>query len=198
MTAVDRRQHQAETWPKSSPEPNNHRATTADTTDYRSREELGTFDSGRSGNRLSLGFEPVIREEPIESQEVGEAGNPAIDIGMKHSLQRREPAQWDADTFGLNDIAQEFSESAESVIDPVEQPALGFGMSDREPGMLIDEPMVDPEVGSEMLGLDEFAESSEGAVGLPGSGVENGSSPLFPESECFSLEPDAADDWLGF
>ncbi|MBX0324786.1 hypothetical protein EGH21_17305 [Halomicroarcula sp. F13] len=198
MTAADRRQHPAETWPRSSPEPGYQRPTTADTTGYGSHEELGTFDSRRSSDRRSLGFEPVIREEPIGPQEVGVAGNPAVDMDMNHSLPRREPPQSDADTFGLNDVAPGFSEPAESVMDPIEQPALGFGMSDWEPGMLIDEPMVDPEVGAEMLGLDEFAESSEGAVGLPGSDVENGSNPLFLESECLFPEPDAADDWLGF
>jgi hypothetical protein len=196
--APDRRQHPAETWSKSSPEPDNQRPKTADTTDYRSREELGTFDSRRSGNRRSLGFEPVICEESIGLQEVGVAGDPTVDRGMNHSLPRREPPQSDADTIGLNEVAPGFSEPAEPVIDPVEQPALGFGMSDWEPGMLIDEPMVDPEVGAEMFGLDEFAQSSEGAVGLLGSDIENESNPLFPESEGFFPEPDAADDWLGF
>ena len=115
---------------------------------------------------------------------------------MDYSLPRWEPSQWDADIFGLNDVAPGFSEPAESVMDPVEQPALGFGMSGCEPGMLIDEPIADPEAGAEMLGIDEFVESSEGAVGLLGSDVENGSNSLFPESENFFQEPDAAHDWF--
>ncbi|AXG08246.1 hypothetical protein DU500_17295 (plasmid) [Haloplanus rubicundus] len=71
-------------------------------------------------------------------------------------------------------------------------------MSDWGPGVLIEEPVMDPEIGAEMLGLDGFAESPEGAVDLLGPNVENGSNPLFPEAESFFPEEDAEDDWLTF
>jgi hypothetical protein len=201
LTAADRQQVPAKTWPRpsiSSPEPNNHCPTTADTTNYGSREEMGIFDSRRSSDRRSLGFEPVIREEPIEPQEVGVADDPSVDMGMNHSLPQWVPPQWDADPFGLDDFSLGFSEPTESVMDLAEQPELGFGMSDWEPGMLFDEPVVDPDAGAEMFGLDELTEPSEGAVGLPGSDVDNGSNPLLPEAESFFQEPDAEDDWLSF
>lgn len=186
MTAADRRQRPAESWPmSSSPEPDDQRPTTANTTSYSSCEELGTFDNRRSSAHRSLGFEPVTREDSIRTHEMGVADDPSVNMGMDYSLPRWEPSQWDADIFGLNDVAPGFSEPAESVMDPVEQPALGFGMSGCELGMLIDEPIADPEAGAEMLGIDEFVESSEGAVGLLGSDVENGSNSLFPESENF-------------
>ncbi|WP_254538595.1 hypothetical protein [Halomarina litorea] len=192
LTAADRRQHPAETWPRSSgPEPENHRPTTADTSGYGSREEIGTLDVGRSSIRRSLGSEPVIDEEPIGPQDVVVADEPAVDVGMDYS------PQWDADPFGLTDVTSGFSELEESAVEPVEQPEFGFGMSDWRPGVLIEEPVMGPEIGGEMLGLDGFAESPESAVDLPGPNVENGSNPLFPEAESFFQE-DAEDDWLTF
>jgi hypothetical protein len=98
----------------------------------------------------------------------------------------------------LTDVTSEFSELEESAVEPVEQSEFGLGMSDLAPGVLIEEPVMDPEIGAEMLGLDGFAESPGGAVDLPAPNVENGSNPLFPEAESFFPEEDAEDDWLMF
>jgi len=199
LTAGDRRQNPSETWPQSSgPEPENHRPTTVDTTGYGSREEMGTFDGGRSSDHRSLGWEPVMDEESIEPQNMGVADGPAVDVGVNYSPPRWEPPQWDADPFGLTDVDPGFSELEESVVEPVEQPELGFGMSDWEPGVLIEEPVIDAEIGAEMLGLDGFAEASRSAVDMPGPDIENGSNPLFPEAESFFPKEDAENDWLTF
>ncbi|GAB6862708.1 hypothetical protein ACFR97_16375 [Haloplanus litoreus] len=199
LTAADRRQHPAETWPRSSgPEPENHRPTTADTTGYGSREEISTFDGGRSSTGRSLGPEPIIDEEPIGPQDEGVADESAFDVGIDYSPPRWEPPQLDSDPFGLTDVTSEFSELEESAVEPVEQPEFGLGMSGWGPGVLIEEPVMDPEIGAEMLGLDGFAESPEGAVDLPGLNVKNGSNPLFPEAESVFPEEDAEDDWLTF
>jgi hypothetical protein len=188
LTVGDRRQNLVETWlGPSSLEPDNPRPRTSNISGYGNREEMGTFDSRRSSDRRSLGFEPVIREKPIGPQDVGVADDSAVDIGMDHSLSRWEPLQLETNLFGLNDVVPRFSEVGGSVVEPVEQPELGFEMPDWEHGMLIDEPVMDPEAGPDVLDLDEFAESPEGAVGLSGSNVENESNPLFPEAESFFL-----------
>jgi outer membrane biosynthesis protein TonB len=155
-------------------------------------------DQDKRVDRRSLGFKPVIREEPIGPQEVDLTDDPVVNMGMNNSLSQWEPLQRDADSFGLNDAGPGFSEPEESVVGQIEQPELGFGMSDWEPGMLINEPVEDPEGGAEMLGLNEFAEPPEGPAGLTGSDVENRSDPLFPKVESFFLEEDAEDDWLRF
>lgn len=199
LTAADTRQQPAETGSMSFGQgPENRRQTTAGITGYGSLEEMGTFDGGRYSDRRSLGLEPVMDEEPIGPQEVGVANEPAVDMGMNYSPPRWEPPQWDADPFGLNDIAPRFAEPEESVGEPVEQPELGFGMSNWEPGVTNAPTVMNLETGTEMLGLDGIAEPPEDAVGLPGFDVENGSNLLFPEPEGFFPEEDVEDDWLTF
>ncbi len=199
LTNTDRQQQPAETWLQSSgSETETHHPSTSDTTDYGSREEMGTYDGRRSNDRRSLGWEPVMDKEPIESQDMGVAGEPAVNVGMNYSPPERESPQWHSDPFGLTDVDLGVSEFEEPVMEPVEKPELGFGMSDWEPGLLIEEPVMDPEIGTEMLGLDGFAEPPEDAIGLPGRDVENRSNPLFPEVESFFPEEDAEDDWLTF
>lgn len=193
LTAANRRQHPAETWPRLGPEPENHRPTTAGTSGYGSREEMGTFDGGRSSDCRSLGWEPVMDEEPMGPQNVGVADELRVNMGMNYS-----PPQQDADLFGLTDVDPRFSGLEKSVVEPIGQPELGLGMSDWGPRMLTEERVMDPEFGAEMLGLDGFVEPPGGAVGLPSSDVENGSSCLFPEVESFFPEEDAEDDWLMF
>jgi len=199
LKAADRQQNPAETWPRSSgPEQENHRPTTADTIGYGSHEEMSTFDGRRSSDHRSLGWDPVMDEEPIGPQDVGVADGPAADVEMNYSPPRWEPPQWDANPFGLTDVDPGFSEFEELVVEPAEQPELGFGMSDWEPGVSIEEPMMDTEVGAEMLGLDGFAEPPEAAAGLSGPDVKNRSNPLFPQAESLFPEEDAEGDWLTF
>jgi len=200
LTAADRRQNPAETWSRSGTgtEPESHRPTTVDTSGYGSCEEMSTFDGGRSSDHRSLGWEPVMDEEPIEPQNMGVADGPAVDAGTNYSPPRWEPPQWDTDSFGLADVDPGFSEPEESVVESAEQPELGLGMSNWEPGLLIEEPVMDAEIGAEMLGFDGFAEPPEDAVGLPGHDIENGSNPLFPEAESFFPEEDVENDWLTF
>jgi hypothetical protein len=159
---------------------------------------MGTFDGVRSSNRCSLGWEPVMGEEPIGLQDVGVAKEPAVDGELNHSPPRWEPPQWDADPFGLRDVDPGFSELEESVVEPVDQPELGLGMSDWEAGVSIEDPVVDAETGAEMVGLGEFTEPPESAVGLPGPDVENGSNPLLPDAESFFPEEDEKDNCLTF
>lgn len=198
ITDTNRRQYPGETYPRSGSELENHRPTTADTSGYGSREEIGPFDDGRSSDRCSLGWDPVMDEEPIGSQNVGVTNESAVDEKMNYSPPRWEPPQWDADPFGLTDLDPGFSELGESVVEPAEQPEIGFGMSDWGPGILTEEPVMDVEIGAETLGLDEFAEPPEGAVGLPDPDAESVSNPLFPEAESFLPEEDGEDDWLTF
>jgi hypothetical protein len=117
---------------------------------------------------------------------------------MDYSPPRWEPPQWDADSFGLTDVDQEFPELGESAVEPVEQPELGFGRSDWESGVVIKEPVIDPEIGVETLGFDGFAEPPRGSIDLPGLDVENRSNPLFSEAESSFPEEDGKDDWLTF
>ena len=198
ITDTNRRQHPWETYLRSGSELENHRPTTADTSGYGSREEIGAFDDGRSSDRCSLGRDPVIDEEPIGSQNVGVTNESAVDEKMNYSSPRWEPPQRDADPFGLTNLAPGFSELGESVVEPVEQSEIGFGMSDWEPGKLTEEPVMDAEIGAETLGLDELAEPPEGAVGLPNPDIESVSNSLFPEAESFLPEEDVGDDWLTF
>lgn len=195
---ADRRQHPAETWSQSSGSAENPRPTTADTIGYGGREEMGTFDGARSSDRRSLDWEPVMDEEPIGPQDVGIADEPAVDVGMDYSPPRWEPQQWDADSFGLTDVDPGFSELEESAVEPVEQPELGFGRSDWESGVLIKEPVIDPEIGVETLGFDGFEEPPEGSIDLSGFDVENRSNPLFSEAESSFPAEDGKDDWLTF
>lgn len=198
LTATNRRQHPAEADPRSGSELENHRPTAVDTSGYGGREEMDTFDGVRSSNRCSLGWEPVMGEEPIGLQDVGVAKEPAVDGELNHSPPRWEPPQWDADPFGLRDVDPGFSELEESVVEPVEQPELGLGMSDWEAGVSIEDPVVDAETCAEMVGLGEFTEPPESAVGLPGPDVETGSNPLLPDAESFFPEEDEKDNWLTF
>jgi hypothetical protein len=198
LREADRRQHPAETWPQSSGPAENLRPTTADTIGYGGHEEMDTFDSARSGDRRSLGWESVIDEEPIGTRGVGIADEPAVDVGMDYSPPRWEPPQWGADSFGLTDVDPGFSELEESAPEPIEQPDLGSGRSDRESGVVIKEPVIDPEIGVETLGFDGFAEPPECPSDLPGLDVENRSNPLFSEAESSFPEEDGKDDWLTF
>jgi hypothetical protein len=174
-----------------------HRPTTADKTGYGIREEIGGVNDERSNEPHSFHRESVVEEVPLEPRDMGVADETGVDMGMNYSLPRWGSTQWNADPFGLNDIATGFSEPEESVIDPIEQPELGYGMSDRDTGMLSEEPVVDPDAGAEMFGLDEFSESLEGRFDLSVSDV-NGSNPLFPEAESFLLDEAREDDWLRF
>ena len=137
-------------------------------------------------------------EEPIGAQDMGIVDEPAVDVGMDSSPPQWEPPQWDADPFGLTDVDPGFSEPEEPVVKPVAQSYLDFGVSDWEPEVPIEEPVMDPEVGEEMLGLDGLAEPPDEAAGLPGLDAETGSNPLLPEGESFFPEEDAEDDWLTF
>jgi hypothetical protein len=199
LAAFDERQQLPEARPQSSGrEPMNRHKKIADTAGLGSREDLGTFDGGRSGDRRSPGLEPIMDEEPLGTQQLAVVDEPAVDVGMNYSPPQWEPPQWDTDPFGLTDIDPGFSGIEESVLEPVEPSELGFGMSDWEPDVSIEEPAMDPEIGAKMLGLDGFAEPPEGAVGLSSPDVENGSNQLFPEAESFFPEEDAEDDWLTF
>jgi hypothetical protein len=198
LTGTYGQQESVEKWLMSSDlEHENHRLTTTDKTGYGSREEIGGVDDERSNERHSFHTEPVEEEVPLEPRDMGVAYETALDMGMNYSLPRWGSTQWNADPFGLNDIATGFSEPEESVIDPIEQPELGFGMSDQDTGTLSEEPVVDPDAGAEVFGLDEFSESLEGGVDLSVSDVKSGSNPLF-EAESFLPEKDAEDDWLRF
>ncbi|MFC7043954.1 hypothetical protein [Halonotius sp. GCM10025705] len=187
LTGSYGQQESVEKWPMSSGlEHENHHPTTADKTGYGSREEIGGFDDERSNEPHSFHREPVVEEAPIEPRDMCVADEPAVDMGMNYSLPRWGSTQWNADPFGLSDIAAGFSEPEESAIDPIEQPELGFGMFDQDTGMLSEESVVDTDAGAEVFGLDEFSESLEGGVDFSVSDVKSGSNPLL-EAESFLL-----------
>jgi hypothetical protein len=71
-------------------------------------------------------------------------------------------------------------------------------MSSWEPEILIDEPVVDPEAGAEMLGLHVFAEPPEGTVGLARIRCRKQTEPVVPRSKNFLLEEIVEVDWLRF
>lgn len=199
LAAFDERQQLAETRPQSSYwEPVNRHRTTADTPGYGSWEDMGASNGGRSGDHRSSEWELIVEERPISTQEMGAVDEPPVDVGIDYSPPRWDPPQWDADPFGLADFDSGFSEPEEPVMEPFEQPELGFGMSDWEPNVSIEKPTMDLGIGAEMLGLDGFAEPPEEAVGLPGLDVESGSNPLLPDTERFFPKEDVEDDWLSF
>lgn len=193
LTAADRRQQSAETWPPSSDrEPVDGGRATADTAGYDNWSDSTAPSFGRFGDGRSPGWEPVMDEEPTEPQDVGIIDEPTVDAGLD-----RSPLRWEGDPFGLPDVAAGFSGVEEQVVEPVEQPGLGFGISDLEPDVPMEEPVMDPELGAERLGLDEFAEPPADGFSMPGVDVESGSNPLLPDAESFFPE-EAEDDWLTF
>lgn len=153
---------------------------------------MGASNGGHSGDRHSHGWEPIMDAEPIGPQDMGVADEPAVDVGIGYS------PQWDADPFGLTNVDPGFSVPEEPLVEPVEQPGLGFGMSDLVPDVPMEEPVMDPELGAEMLGLDEFAEPPADGVSIPGLEAESGSKPLLPDAESIFPEEEAEDDWLTF
>lgn len=175
-----------------------HRQSLEDGAGYGNREDMGVSDSGRSDNRRSLGWKPVVKEDQTGTQKVGVVDEPAVDVGMDYSPPRRDPSQWDADPFGLSDFDPGFSEPEQAVVEPVGQSDLGFEAFDWKPGVPIEEAVVDPEISEEMIGLDGFTEPQEDSVGLPGLGADNGSTPLFPDADNFFPDEDGEDDWLSF
>jgi hypothetical protein len=70
-------------------------------------------------------------------------------------------------------------------------------MSDLEPDVPMEESVMDPELGAERLGLDEFGEPPADGFSTPGVDIESGSNPLLPDAESFFPE-EAEDDWLTF
>jgi hypothetical protein len=157
---------------------------------------MDTFGRGLSSDHRSLGWEQVTGEDLIRPQDVGVADEPAVGVGMNYSPPRWETPQWDDAPIGLASVDPGFSELEESTAEPAEQPELGWEMSDCEPGVQIEEPVMNPDIGAEMLGSDGVVESPEVAVGLPDPDVENGSTSLFPEAEGFFAEEDSKDNWL--
>lgn len=194
LTAVDGRQQPVGIRPQSSgQEPENHRQSTTDTAGYRGREDVAVAGTGRYSDRRSLGWEPVIGEEPIRMQEAE-----TVDVEMDYSPPRWDPAQWDADPFGLDDFGPGFSESGEPVADSVEQPDLGFRMSDWEADVSIKEPTMERKSGMEIFGLDRFPEPPGEAVGLPGLTAESKANPLPPVTDSPFPDEDVEEDWLTF
>jgi hypothetical protein len=193
LTALSGRDQSTEGRPQSTKhDPGNHHRPTVDVTGFDGWKNEAAIGREFYDDRTFLGRNSLT-EEALRTQDSETVDESTSDVGLDYS-----PPQWDADPFGMADFDLGFDESEESAFGAGEQAEPSFGAFDWEGSVSIEGPAVEPGFGEEMFGLDGFAESHEGVVGLPGLDTGNNSSPLFPDGEGFFSDGDLEEDWSLF